>query len=71
MSDICGCQSHWYKHILPVVTDICCARRFGEYELHDLVELDQQTAGVLVQADAETCQVLTNRNAVSTSDHCS
>lgn len=48
------------------VTAFCLVLcRFGEYELHDLVELDQQTAGVLVQADAETCQVLTNRNAVS------
>ena len=40
-------------------------RRFGEYDLHDLVELDQMTAGVMIAADAETCQILTNRNAVS------
>ena len=40
-------------------------RRFGDYDLHDLIELDQQTVGVMIQADAETCQVLTNRNAVS------
>ena len=40
--------------------------RFGDYDLHDLVELDQQTAGVMIAADAETCQILTNRNAVST-----
>jgi len=40
--------------------------RFGDYDLHDLIELDQQTVGVMVQADAETCQILTNRNAVST-----
>ena len=39
--------------------------RFGDYDLHDLIELDQQTVGVMIQADAETCQVLTNRNAVS------
>ena len=39
--------------------------RFGEYDLHDLVELDQMTAGVMIAADAETCQILTNRNAVS------
>ncbi len=42
--------------------DLC---RFGDYDLHDLIELDQQTVGVMIQADAETCQVLTNRNAVS------
>ena len=42
--------------------DMC---RFGDYDLHDLIELDQQTVGVMIQADAETCQVLTNRNAVS------
>ena len=43
--------------------DVVC--RFGEYDLHDLVELDHQTVGVMIQADAETCQILTNRNAVS------
>ena len=42
--------------------DMC---RFGDYDLHDLIELDQQTVGIMIQADAETCQVLTNRNAVS------
>lgn len=41
--------------------------RFGDYDLHDLIELDQQTVGVMIQADAETCQVLTNRNAVKPS----
>ncbi|KAL3147827.1 hypothetical protein ABBQ32_002553 [Trebouxia sp. C0010 RCD-2024] len=41
------------------------ADRFGEYDLHDLVELDQQTAGVMIAADAETCQILTNRNAMT------
>ena len=43
--------------------------RFGEYDLHDLVELDQTTAGVMIAADAETCQILTNRNAVSPLHH--
>ncbi|KAA6417274.1 MAG: hypothetical protein FRX49_12763 [Trebouxia sp. A1-2] len=38
---------------------------FGDYDLHDLIELDQQTVGVMIQADAETCQVLTNRNAMT------
>lgn len=46
-------------------TVIWLERRFGEYDLHDLVELDQMTAGVMIAADAETCQILTNRNAVS------
>ena len=41
------------------------ACRFGEYDLHDLLELDHQTVGVMIQADAETCQILTNRIAVS------
>lgn len=41
------------------------ADRFGDYDLHDLIELDQQTVGVMIQADAETCQVLTNRNAMT------
>ena len=47
----------------PATADVVC--RFGEYDLHDLVELDHQTVGVMIQADAETCQILTNRNAVS------
>ena len=29
-------------------------RRFGDYDLHDLIELDQQTVGVMNQTDAET-----------------
>lgn len=33
--------------------------RFGKYELHDLVVLDQQTTGIIVSVDKETCRVLT------------
>ena len=50
------------KLITLLLCVILC--RFGEYDLHDLVELDHQTVGVMIQADAETCQILTNRNAV-------
>ena len=35
--------------------------RFGEYELFDLVVLDQQTVGVVVAIDKDTCRVLTNQ----------
>ncbi|KAK9811747.1 hypothetical protein WJX72_009461 [[Myrmecia] bisecta] len=34
---------------------------FGQYELHDLVVLDQQTAGIIVAVDKDTCRVLTNQ----------
>ena len=55
--------SNNYSLVMPRhKADVC---RFGDYDLHDLIELDQQTVGVMIQADAETCQVLTNRNAVS------
>ena len=39
----------------------CGAIRFGEYGLHDLVVLDQQTMGVIVQIHANSCKVLTNQ----------
>lgn len=48
---------------------ICClssaTRRFGEYELHDLVALDgPQTVGVLVNVGKDTARVLTNQVAI-------
>ena len=39
----------------------CDTIRFGEYGLHDLVVLDQQTMGVIVAIHATTCKVLTNQ----------
>ena len=33
--------------------------RFGKYELHDLVVLDQQTTGIIIGVDKESCRVLT------------
>jgi len=33
---------------------------FHGYKLHDFVMVDAQTAGVVIQIDAETCRVLTN-----------
>lgn len=42
----------------------CAIRRFGEYELHDLVALDgPQTVGVLVNVGKDTARVLTNQVA--------
>lgn len=35
--------------------------RFGQFSLHDLVILDQQTAGVIISISANTCKVLTNQ----------
>lgn len=37
----------------------CCCR-FGKYELHDLVVLDQQTTGVIVTVEKDSCKVLTS-----------
>ena len=39
----------------------CCLGRFGEYSLHDLVILDQQTMGVIIAIHANSCKVLTNQ----------
>lgn len=33
--------------------------RFGKYELHDLVVLDQQTTGIIISVEKDTCRVLT------------
>ena len=41
---------------LSCTIDFC---RFGKYELHDLVVLDQQTTGIIVSVEKETCRVLT------------
>ena len=38
--------------------------RLGEYSLHDLVVLDQQTVGVIISIGSDSCQVLTNKNQV-------
>ena len=34
-----------------------CDDRFGAYELHDLVVLDQHTVGVIVEISKEACKV--------------
>jgi len=36
-----------------------CGCRFGKYELHDLVVLDQQTTGIIVGVEKDSCRVLT------------
>lgn len=38
--------------------------RFGPYELHDLVVLDQATVGVIVEISKDACKVLTNQGSV-------
>ena len=35
--------------------------RFGAYELHDLVVLDQHTVGVIVEISKEACKVCFDR----------
>lgn len=40
--------------------EVCfCVCRFGKYELHDLVVLDQQTTGIIISVEKDTCRVLT------------
>ena len=41
-----------------------CTHRFGPYDLHDLVVLDQATVGVLVEISKDACKVLTNQGSV-------
>ena len=40
----------------------------GKYELHDLVQLDAHTAGVIVGIDKDTARVLTNQSTLKTND---
>lgn len=42
-----------------------CIDRFGQYELHDLVVLDQQTTGVIIGVEKDSCQVLTSEVGAS------
>lgn len=42
--------------------------RWGEYELHNLVVLDQTTVGVIVAIEADSARVLTNQGAGTTPD---
>jgi transcription elongation factor SPT5 len=36
-------------------------RRLGEYEMHDLVVLDNTTVGVVVDVESDALRVLTNQ----------
>lgn len=40
----------------------------GKYELHDLVQLDAHTAGVIVGIDKDTARVLTNQSTLQKND---
>jgi transcription elongation factor len=40
----------------------------GKYELHDLVQLDAHTAGVIVGIDKDTARVLTNQSTLQNND---
>lgn len=40
----------------------------GKYELHDLVQLDAHTAGVIVGIDKDTARVLTNQSTLQKTD---
>ena len=40
----------------------------GKYELHDLVQLDAHTAGVIISIDKDTARVLTNQSTLQKND---
>ncbi len=42
--------------------------RWGEYELHNLVALDQTTVGVIVAIEADSARILTNQGTGGTPD---
>jgi len=46
------------------VSPVPSLHRFGPYELHDLVVLDQATVGVIVEISKDSCKVLTNQGSV-------
>ena len=48
---------HEHEDHCGLIFAIVC--RFGKYELHDLVVLDQQTTGVIISVSKDTCKVLT------------
>lgn len=40
----------------------------GKYELHDLVQLDANTAGVIIGIDKDYARVLTNSSTIAKPD---
>ena len=50
-ADIASCVK------LAMRVDAHAVGRFGAYELHDLVVLDQHTVGVIVEISKEACKV--------------
>jgi hypothetical protein len=40
----------------------------GKYELHDLVQLDAHTAGIIVGINKDTARVLTNQSTLQKND---
>lgn len=67
--------SLYRSHCGVVLLLLCCVSRTsgvetlgGKYELHDLVQLDAHTAGVIVGIDKDTARVLTNQSTLQKND---
>jgi hypothetical protein len=52
----------------PCKTPGALKRRFGEYELHDLVVLDEYTVGVVVEIAEDACKVRSGHAANQATD---
>jgi transcription elongation factor len=61
---------HTDEHIVLCCAVLCSGVETlgGKYELHDLVQLDAHTAGVIVGIDKDTARVLTNQSTLQKND---